>query len=255
MSQEKSAPTRRPSGEHVGHGPGLVPARQQLELGRARRHPGPIMVQAVDIGLHPGPGLLGQAPLHLGHGMGEVDDAQRLVDLAGQRAQELGHPPLPKQLQEFHLRLAQMRVHHAQREGEVAVGLGLDVGHHVPVPAHLDRLLERQALGREHGQALLPAQRTAQAQEPAQERLRQLRQEPAAGQRMEHGRTIRQEAPGRSAGSGNGTRCQPADSRGKPRLSMCRACCGAVRDTNSKVVASPHGMLHFVSLPCAGSAA
>jgi hypothetical protein len=68
-----------------------------------------------------------------------------MVDVARDGADHFACAPLHKLLQDADLAQAQMRVHHSQREHEIAIGFGLDERHLKPVPANGHRLFERHA--------------------------------------------------------------------------------------------------------------
>ena len=71
--------------QKVAEGEWLRLDAQQRELRRRLRHPLLVAVQAVDERLHPDPGLLGHAALPRVDGAAVVDDADGMVEIAGQR--------------------------------------------------------------------------------------------------------------------------------------------------------------------------
>ena len=149
-------PRQPAEGEQVLHRPRLALQPQRPVLVGQHLQAVLVEVDAFDEALHPAPRLRRHAGFGLGGGLAEVEDAQAVVDVGGERPAHLGDPALSDPPVDRHLPEAQVGVDQAQGEGGVVVVLGLDERDLVVVPHHLHPALERQAGG---GEGLQPLDR------------------------------------------------------------------------------------------------
>jgi hypothetical protein len=139
--------------QDVGRAVGLGAQAEQPVF----RRPRPVqrgVVQPGDEAADEGARLGRPAALDLRGGATEIEDAERMVDLGGERPGDLGEAAAADQAQQGDLRAAQMAVHEAEGEGEIGIARGLDPGDEMRVPADGDRLLQRQAGLRQRGDPL-----------------------------------------------------------------------------------------------------
>ena len=85
-------------------------------------------VEAIHEGLHPGARLARHPRDDRLGGGGEVDDPERVIEVPGTAASDLGEPAIRDPLGDGDLSLTQMRLDEPEGEGEVAIRRGLDVG-------------------------------------------------------------------------------------------------------------------------------
>ena len=133
----------------------LAAHAEQRELGRQVADVLLVVVEAFDESFEIGARFGGHRGDDGGGGAAQVERADRLVEIRQHdRAGEFGEPAFGDPLGQRDLGKAQMRVDEAEREGEVVVGLRLDVRHLIAVPADGHGLVERQAGGREDREPL-----------------------------------------------------------------------------------------------------
>ena len=168
-----------------------MPSRRELRRQVARLTL--VEIEAIDEGLEVGACVSAGIAATMAGRRGGSRGAQRLVEFRDHEgAGEFGDAARDEALGERELAQAQMRVDKAEREGEIVVGLRLDIRHLVAVPADGDGLVERQAGGRERPprrSSVVTSRGNSAAQEPVNRAARARRRGCAWRSGSDHGRS------------------------------------------------------------------
>ncbi len=175
-------------GDDVLGGPRLALQAENRILDRQGFGRRLIMVDPGNETIHPGAGLRRHRLDDRRRGAAEVEQAQAVVDVVGERAAHFRDPAPGDALDQRHLAEPEVRVHKPEGERRVAVVLGLDERDLMRVPMDRHRPFERQVLRRERRQPLLHGALSRQR------RQQRAAAEQAAHQQCRHGSS---EAPHR----------------------------------------------------------
>jgi hypothetical protein len=151
-----------PHRDQIGDRPGFGLEPEGLEFVGSLGRQLLIGVDAIDEAREPAAGFLGQRRFDRRRGAGEIENAERLVDVGGERPDDLRQPSARHASHELHLREAQMRVHEPERIGRVVVGFGEDERDLMIVPQDHDLGLKRRELLREGVEPILKRGRLGQ---------------------------------------------------------------------------------------------
>ena len=106
------------------------------------------VVDALHEAIRPEAGLGCQSRDDRRHGTTEIEQAQGAIRFDPERPDQLGKAPLRRATHDLHLRQPQMRVHHAEPDGEIGLVLRIDERDLVVVPVDPDRRPDRRGHGK-----------------------------------------------------------------------------------------------------------